>query len=49
MAYTYTDLTVKLKIDPVWLADASSVFVAIQPQNAKQWKWKQRTSAQNLA
>ena len=35
MAYTYTDLTVKLKIDPVWLADASSVFVAIQPQNGE--------------
>jgi len=35
MAYTYTDLTVKLKIDPVWLADSATVFVAIQPQNGE--------------
>ena len=35
MAYTYTDLTVKLKIDPLWLADASSVFVGFQPQNGE--------------
>lgn len=35
MAYTYTDLTIKLKIDPLWLADSATVFVSVQPQNGE--------------
>lgn len=31
MAYTYTDLTVKLKIDPGWLADNGTIYVGLQP------------------
>ena len=35
MAYTYTDLTVKLKIDPAWLADSTKVWVALQSVNGE--------------
>lgn len=34
MAYTYTDLTLKMKIDPKWLADASEVYVGLESANA---------------
>ena len=35
MAYTYTDLTLKLKIPPQWLADADEVYVGLQPNNGE--------------
>lgn len=31
MAYTYTDLTIKMKIDPAWLADNGTIYVGLQP------------------
>ena len=31
MAYTYTDLTIKMKIDPGWLADQGTIYVGLQP------------------
>lgn len=34
MAYTYTDLTIRMKIDPRWLADASAVYVGLESTNA---------------
>lgn len=33
MAYTYTDLTIKMKIDPRWLADEGTIYVGLQPAN----------------
>ena len=31
MAYTYTDLTLKMKIDPRWLEDGGTVYVGLEP------------------
>lgn len=33
MAYNYTDLTVKMRIDPRWLADEGTIYVGFQPTN----------------
>lgn len=33
MAYTYTDLTLKMQIDPRWLADNGTIYVGLEPAN----------------